>query len=154
MGLTGVPELSVEVNNGKPCVSHVCYTNLFQQKMREWQRHHLELVESLGSNSQLSLQASQHVCLERQNTTQFIPAKSHDVHIHAGDEGHLLKWLLDFFLLHYGNTSAIQRSLSSHCNNGDNSEKRKEVLRIKDRTLVLQGKKEFWRLDARQWVCN
>lgn len=79
-----------EGDNSESCVAGVCHTNRLQQETRQWQKHHLGWAESLGSNSQLSLQASQDVCLKGQNTTQLIPVESHDA-----SQGHPPDRLLD-----------------------------------------------------------
>ena len=78
--ICGLEPSSGKVTTVKSWVTGVCHTNQFQQKMRKQQKHHLGLVESLGSNSQQSLQASQDTCLEGQNTTQFIRGESHNAH--------------------------------------------------------------------------
>lgn len=78
--ICGLEISSGKMTSVKSWVTGVCHTNQFQQKMRRQQKHHLGLVESLGSNSQQSLQVSQDICLEGQNTTQFTPGESHSAH--------------------------------------------------------------------------
>lgn len=113
--------------------------------MRKQQKHHLGSIGNLGSNSLLSRQAFQDVCLEVQNIIRFILAESCDASTHGGREGHPLTAFqtpITALLQDLG----YSQVLSSHCNNREG----RALLRIKrDSISVLQDKK-----NSGDWLCN